>query len=373
MKIHRNTSTIAIYFLFTLLWLTLFLNASNKIEIEIKDLDAEEARMDWFNNLDQLDKDNAIQLLSQGIQQYNGLRQDLLEDMETKFRIIPAQTQQLYEFLYSTKNTNPSSDVYVLMVVDEKNLPKNDTAENIDTEDIYFELYTNQSEIEKIVKEITSLEKYKVKEDEPRTVPIFTTFDYRESKGQVKDILIELKENEAMNLYLFSELFKNMIDAPSQKPDNDGYCQRTYGDNSVVDQHQMYDLKVEACKAIRSIDFSVNSLLIANVHSTHMKMIMEFVNKKDGVPPPEVGYIKEVTDSEIQLGDDMSTLGNFDLNFVEKIWNHDKNDVDYVLMAATYLKITCLSQLMGARVALGIKADFDNIKYLTLGYDFLKY
>ena len=68
----------------------------------------EEARMDWFDDLDQRDKDNATQLLSQGIQHYNGLHQDLLMDMETKFGIIPAQTQQLYEFLYSTKNVMSS-------------------------------------------------------------------------------------------------------------------------------------------------------------------------------------------------------------------------------------------------------------------------
>ena len=68
----------------------------------------EESRMNWFNDLDQRDKDNATQLLSQGIQHYNGLHQDLLMDMETKFGIIPAQTQQLYEFLYSTKKVMSS-------------------------------------------------------------------------------------------------------------------------------------------------------------------------------------------------------------------------------------------------------------------------
>ena len=68
----------------------------------------EKARMDWFDNLDQRDKDNVTQLLSQGIQHYNGLHQDLLMDIQTKFGIIPAQTQQLYEFLYSTKNVMSS-------------------------------------------------------------------------------------------------------------------------------------------------------------------------------------------------------------------------------------------------------------------------
>ena len=60
--------------------------------------------MDWFNNLRQKDKDNAIQLLSQAIERYNGFNQDVLMDMESKFKISSAQTQQLYEFMYSKEN-----------------------------------------------------------------------------------------------------------------------------------------------------------------------------------------------------------------------------------------------------------------------------
>jgi len=63
-----------------------------------------EKGMDWFNNLRQKDKDNAIQLLSQAIERYNGLNQDVLVDMESKFKISSAQTQQLYEFMYSKEN-----------------------------------------------------------------------------------------------------------------------------------------------------------------------------------------------------------------------------------------------------------------------------
>jgi len=90
----------------------------------------EEARMDWFDGLDQRDKDNATQLLSQGIQHYNGLHQDLLMDMKTKFGIIPAQTQQLYDFLYSTKNND--CDNFKDKKIAEKVVKSND----IDKDDI---------------------------------------------------------------------------------------------------------------------------------------------------------------------------------------------------------------------------------------------
>ena len=59
---------------------------------------------DWFDDLDQRDKDNAVQLLSQSLQHYDGLNQDVIMDMETKFGIISAQTQQLYELLYPKGN-----------------------------------------------------------------------------------------------------------------------------------------------------------------------------------------------------------------------------------------------------------------------------
>jgi len=79
-------------------------------------LDSEEAKMDWFDDLDQRDKDNAVQLLSQSIQHYNGLKEDVLIDMRTKFGLIPAQTQQLYEFL------NLKENIQVLQVVEEFDL-----------------------------------------------------------------------------------------------------------------------------------------------------------------------------------------------------------------------------------------------------------
>jgi len=62
--------------------------------------------MDWFHNLDQHDKDDAIQLLSQSIQHYGELNEDVKKDMEQKFGIEALQTQQLYEFVYLEKIDN---------------------------------------------------------------------------------------------------------------------------------------------------------------------------------------------------------------------------------------------------------------------------
>jgi len=63
-----------------------------------------ETRMDWYDNLDERVKGDAVELLSQGIKHYNGFTQQVFTDMETEHGILPAQTQQLYEFLYSKKN-----------------------------------------------------------------------------------------------------------------------------------------------------------------------------------------------------------------------------------------------------------------------------
>merc|ERR1712034_75190 len=275
---------------------------------------------------------------------------------------------------------------------------------------------------------------------------------------QEKDILIELTEEEAINLYLFSGFYKNAIDEYPGKDDN-GYCQRTYGNDSVG------QLKVDACKAVRSIDFSKISLLITQVHATHMKMILDFVNKKGGVPPPEVGYVegvaiyeklengevcqdttkitskedceeaatllgltfvkawdgpdefpgcylKEATcgckcrrrnpkvyfnlsqspatqdfasnsagickkNNSILLGDGMSSPEDFDIKFVNNIWDNNKKDVNYILQAAIYLEISSLSQLMGARIgqALMVSKDPHAIEILwgmILENEFLK-
>jgi len=79
--------------------------------LPVEDENRSETRMDWFDNLDQRDKDKVTQLLSQGIQHYNGLHQNVLMDMKTKFGLIPAQTQQLYRFLYSKENDEQKNDI----------------------------------------------------------------------------------------------------------------------------------------------------------------------------------------------------------------------------------------------------------------------
>jgi hypothetical protein len=60
-----------------------------------------ESMPDWFLNLDQDDKDKVVQLLSQAIQHYGHINEDVVKDMEQKFGINPSQTGQLYEYLYS--------------------------------------------------------------------------------------------------------------------------------------------------------------------------------------------------------------------------------------------------------------------------------
>lgn len=61
--------------------------------------------MDWFDDLSQRDQDNAVELLSEGIQHHNCLNEDYLKAMKSKFGATTAQSQQLYELLYS-KNFN---------------------------------------------------------------------------------------------------------------------------------------------------------------------------------------------------------------------------------------------------------------------------
>merc|ERR1712034_140120 len=140
-----------------------------------------------------------------------------------------------------------------------------------------------KKQVEEFVKKQASHEKYKVKENKARMVPLFTTFDYKEPKGQEKYMLIELKEEQAINLYFISKFFKNMVDMSPEIVDDD-YCEATYGNNYSDDK--MHKLRVNACKAIRSIDFSLNFFLFEKVHSSHMNMIMKFVNIKNGILPP---------------------------------------------------------------------------------------
>ena len=59
--------------------------------------------MNWFQNLEQDDKDVVVQLLSQSIQHYGNMNEDVVKDMEQKFGINPQQTHRLYKFLYLDK------------------------------------------------------------------------------------------------------------------------------------------------------------------------------------------------------------------------------------------------------------------------------
>merc|ERR1712034_199715 len=146
-----------------------------------------------------------------------------------------------------------------------------------------------------------SAKKYKVEDGKPRIFPLFTTFHHRE-ETDVNDILIDLTEEQAINLYLMSNLFRNIIDEATTIDDN-GYCQ------SVQDRtNPNYQQRVDACQRIRSIDFSKDSPYFSQVHSSHMKVIMKFVNT---------------------------------------IWDKNNKDVGYILSAAMYLEIKSLSQLMG--------------------------
>merc|ERR1712034_252847 len=88
-----------------------------------------------------------------------------------------------------------------------------------------------KKQVEEFVKKQASHEKYKVKDNKVRMVPLFTTFDYKEPKGKEKHMLIELKEEQAINLYLISKFFANMVDMSPVQIDDDGYCEATYGNN----------------------------------------------------------------------------------------------------------------------------------------------
>jgi len=80
------------------------LSSNDKIDTINLSNHATKTRMDWFDNLEELVKTKAIELLSQGIKYYDGLKEQVFTDMQTEHGILPTQTQQLYKFLYLTKN-----------------------------------------------------------------------------------------------------------------------------------------------------------------------------------------------------------------------------------------------------------------------------
>jgi len=285
-----------------------------------------------------------------------------------------------------------------------------------------------KKQVEEFVKKQASHEKYKVKDNEARMVPLFTTFDYKEPKGKEKHMLIELKEEQAINLYLISKFFQNMVDMSPVQIDDDGYCEATYGNNYSDDK--MHELRVNACKAIRSIDFSLNFLLITKVHSSHMNMIMKFVNIKNGILPPAnyMEFLETIWEEQLaeeaekakkprknkkknrknrnvvsdpfddvlqQFGKSYKKLTpekddvvlnlfpddcvykacKVDMKLVNEIWANNKNDIAYVAEAAMYLEIDFLSQLMGFRIGkeIMLSEDMGLLAEITLDFnEFLK-
>jgi len=277
---------------------------------------------------------------------------------------------QINNYVLTNSETNTDEQIEMVSTFQETYLKntankfENETSQyksTIQLEDINLREFDQQSSIGKqkelhdFIKMRGSEEKYKVKENEPRIFPLFTTFKHLEPAMKVHDILIELSEKEAVNLYMMSEMFKTICsdgsDISSAKL-NHAYCERIY-DEYDPNREQ----RIEACKKIRSVDFSVDVPFFDQVHWKHMKMIMQYVNTKDGISPPDGSvYVKEVDTTTIYFGEDMQSLGNFDLNYVNNIWNNNKLDVGYVLSTAMYLEIKCLPQLMGARIAQDIRA-----------------
>jgi len=78
----------------------------------------ERARMYWFDDLDQRHKDKAVEFFFQSIQHHNGLTPFEVMDIQIKFGITQAQTQQLYEFLYSKVQNQFSKDNGVSWIKD---------------------------------------------------------------------------------------------------------------------------------------------------------------------------------------------------------------------------------------------------------------
>jgi hypothetical protein len=209
----------------------------------------------------------------------------------------------------------------------------------------------------------------------PRLFPLFTTFNYGETT-QANNILIELKEEEAIQLHMMSNTFKDICDVGEGQEHNE-YCEAVYlNENSA-----MYQDRVNSCKQIRSVDFTGNKVgaHFNQVHFTHMTKILEYVRTKGGVAPPTTSksYVQKVTATSIEINPEYVSGQNFDVTFVNGIWETHKQDVGYILNAAMYLDINCLSQLMGARIAQGIEAtstddaEFEKLASIKLDNAFL--
>jgi hypothetical protein len=75
----------------------------------------------WFANLDQEDQNKMVELLSQALNQYGSFGREVKQDLIEKFQIKDFQAEELYKFVYHSRNLFffkyvPSFVLYVLNV-----------------------------------------------------------------------------------------------------------------------------------------------------------------------------------------------------------------------------------------------------------------
>jgi len=124
----------------------------------------EKEKMDWFQNLHQDDKDDVVQLLSQGIEHYGNFNEDVVHDIEQKFGINSSQTQQLYKLLYLEKPQNQFSkkDNGVILIKDGNRWK----VQLVHNKKVYFYIVISNREQATMIANLL-FEKYKKKEHLP--------------------------------------------------------------------------------------------------------------------------------------------------------------------------------------------------------------
>jgi len=349
---------------------------------------------DWFDNPNYLNKDISLQLVKQRMEHYEKINEDVVKDMKQKFGAIASLTQELYKFLYLKEKirlmTNPGKENQNQIDEEYVSKPKNEF-EN-------YKVLNKKNDDEDI--DFNTLELNET-DDKANTIPIFP-IKSQEPKRKMEYLLIEVSEEQNMELNLFSEYSQDVVELPGK--DDDGYCHTTYSDNNISMVHQ----NIMCFKTCSHYDFHEVLLehgadaipldrierdtkkyrkkseeLFTTRHSISMTLIIDNVKRKCGVTPPEVSFVEGMSkishDSYIQTEEGIFTHENYDVNIWEQyVLSHNKRDVDYVLSAANYLKINCLSQWMGAELAQEIqnksrKEDvFALLAGKTLVYDFLK-
>jgi len=58
----------------------------------------------WFDDLNKYDQNRMVKFVLQGIVYYGDFNQDIKEDMISKFEIHNDQAQQVYDFVYYSRN-----------------------------------------------------------------------------------------------------------------------------------------------------------------------------------------------------------------------------------------------------------------------------